>query len=84
MTPARFPFNAFTLKQADALNVLRESMSDAEVLALFPALSPARERVAGFLRRNPRPDSAGSIVSRPAAKATAHPDSAHPPKGERA
>lgn len=51
-----FPFTShLTLRQADALEVLRANMSDDEVANLFKPLSAARERVLAYMKRNPRP-----------------------------
>lgn len=52
---APFPFtDHLNMAQADAVQILRARMSDEHVLALFHPESAARERVAGFLKRNPR------------------------------
>lgn len=62
MRAPRFPFhNHLHLNEADALQVLRERMTDAEVLALFDKRAQTvQERIAAFLERNPRPKASAA------------------------
>lgn len=60
VTTEAFPFDHFTLRDADAINVMREKLSDEEVLAAFQNQPDLKERLAAFMLRNARPERAAA------------------------